>query len=119
MQLSEFYRGIGGSYDDVITRLRSDRLILRFLEKFADDPSFEELCSFFEAGMPGEAFCRAHTLKGICMNLGFGDMGDTVARITELLRPGDDTVDKARVRAEMETLKVQYAAIISGIAQLK
>lgn len=118
MQLSEFYEGIGGSYEDVLLRLQSDRLIVRFLSKFPADGSYAELCVCFDAGMLYEAFCKAHTLKGICMNLGFGDMSATICEITELLRPADETVDCARVRTLMEALKEQYAKVLDGIRQI-
>ena len=118
MQLSDFYNNIGGSYEDVIARLQSDRLIIRFLSKFPGDSSFAELCSCFDAGLLHDAFCKAHTLKGICMNLGFGDLGKTAAEITELLRPANESIDLGRVQVLIETLKMQYAQVSDGINQI-
>lgn len=40
---------MGGDYQDVISRLRSDRLVQKFVLKFLDDASFDLFCSSMES----------------------------------------------------------------------
>ena len=39
MTMQECYEAIGGNYEDVLGRLRSEALIQRFTLKFLEDPS--------------------------------------------------------------------------------
>lgn len=43
MTLQECYAAMGGNYDEVLGRLRSDRLIQKFVLKFVDDGSYQLL----------------------------------------------------------------------------
>ena len=89
MKLEEFYREIGSSYADVISRLGSEEFVRRFVLLFKDDKSFEELKSSLERGRAADAFRAAHTLKGVAANLGFSALYSEAAEITEALRGGD------------------------------
>ena len=71
MTLQECYARLGGDYEDVLGRLRSERLIQKFIIKFLDDGNFDLLCSSVESGDVSEAFRAAHTIKGMCQNLSF------------------------------------------------
>ena len=43
MTLKECYAAMGGDYDEVIGRLRSERLVQKFVLKFLDDGSYDLL----------------------------------------------------------------------------
>ena len=43
MTLQECYAAMGGNYEEVLGRLRSDRLIQKFVLKFVDDGSYQLL----------------------------------------------------------------------------
>ena len=86
MNLKECYNSIGADYDDVIRRLMNERLVKKFVLKFLDDRSYEELHTELQAGHGEEAFRAAHTLKGVCQNLGFTSLYETAHEITEKLR---------------------------------
>lgn len=88
MTLQECYRAMGGDYEDVISRLRSERLVQKFVLKFLDDGSYELLCASIEEKNFNEAFRAAHTLKGMCQNLGFARLAASSGRLTEALRHG-------------------------------
>lgn len=96
MTVRECYAQMGGDYDDVMSRLRTDERIVRFLGKVADDGSFALLTQSIEARNMEEAFRAAHTLKGICMNLSLTELYGSAHEITEALRNrteyGDDLV---------------------------
>ena len=69
--LEQFYTEVGSSAATIISRLGgSEALVLRFLAKLPSDPSFELLRDTLEKGDTDTAFRAAHTLKGVCANLG-------------------------------------------------
>lgn len=88
MTLQECYAALGGNYEDVASRLHSDRIVQKFLLKYADDPSFALLCTAMEEKNYPEAFRAAHTIKGICQNLGFTALLDSSSRLSDALRNG-------------------------------
>ena len=88
MTLRECYAAMGGSYDDAIGRLRSERLVQKFVLKFLDDGSYDLLCRSMEEKNYEEAFRAAHTIKGVCQNLSLSRLQDSSSRLCESLRGG-------------------------------
>lgn len=88
MTLQECYRELDGNYEDAAARLRSDRLVQKFVLKFLNDPSFDLLCKSLEEKNYEEAFRAAHTIKGVCQNLSFTRLFESSNRLTEALRSG-------------------------------
>lgn len=86
MTLKECFDTFGGNYDEVIGRLITEERVKKFLKMFTADKSFEMLCSAMENGDYKEAFRAAHTLKGVCANLGLDRLGNSSSEITESLR---------------------------------
>ena len=86
MTLQDCYAAMNGNYDEVLGRLRSERLIHKFVLKFLADGSYELLQRSLAEGNQAEAFRAAHTLKGVCQNLGITQLGDSSSRLTETLR---------------------------------
>ena len=48
MTLKDCYAAMGGNYEDAIGRLRSERLVQKFVLKFLDDGSYDLLCRSLE-----------------------------------------------------------------------
>ena len=71
MTLEQMYAAIGGDYKAVMERLPSADFVRRFALKFLQDDSFPNLKKALEAQDAPTAFRAAHTLKGVCQNLGF------------------------------------------------
>lgn len=88
MTLQECYAAMGGNYEDVIGRLRSERLVQKFILKFLDDGSYDLLRRSLEEKNYGEAFRAAHTIKGVCQNLSINRLQDSSSRLCESLRNG-------------------------------
>lgn len=88
MTLQECYEAFGGDYNDVISRLRSDRLVQKFVLKFLDDQSFNLFCSSMESKNYDEAFRAVHTIKGICQNLGLKRLLKSSSEMSDALRHG-------------------------------
>ncbi len=88
MNLKECYTALEGDYEDVITRLRSERLVQKFVLKFLADPSYDLLSRSLENADYAEAFRAAHTIKGVCQNLSFTKLYHSSSLLTEALRNG-------------------------------
>lgn len=86
MTIKECYEKVGSDYDGVLKRLGSEALVKRFAVKFLNDPSFQELTDGLAAQDGEKAFRAAHTLKGVCLNLGFTELYKVSAELTEVLR---------------------------------
>lgn len=79
---------MGGDYEGVMGRLRSERMVQKFVLKFLADGSYDLLLSSAAAADWQEAFRAAHTIKGVCQNLGFTALMSSSSRLTEALRSG-------------------------------
>lgn len=88
MTLQECYAAMGGNYEDVMSRLRSERLVQKFVLKFLADGSYDLLCRSLEEKDYENAFRAAHTIKGVCQNLGLTRLLDSSSQLSEALRHG-------------------------------
>ncbi len=118
MTVKECYEAIESDYNDVLSRLRTDERIQRFLLKVLEDGSYELLVKSLEQRNMEEAFRAAHTLKGVCMNLSLTKLYQSSQAITEALRNrteyGDDLkplLDK--VTADYEFTMKHIRALVS------
>ena len=114
MTIVECYQQLGGNLENVKTRLPSDSLIKRFIIKFLDDSSYSELCDALQKGQRNEAFRAAHTLKGVCANLGFDQLENSASALTELLRPKDIGIPEEAV-SMMNEVKRDYEITVGAI----
>ena len=114
MELKEVYEKIGGDYDDVVRRLMGEKLVRKFLLKFLDDKSCADLERTLSEGDYKEAFRAAHTLKGVCLNLGFTELYKVSAELTEVLR-GRETAGSDELYAQV---KEQYTTLTDAIREL-
>lgn len=88
MTLQECYTALGGDYEEAIGRLRSERLVQKFVLKFLADPSYDNLIKSMDAQQYDEAFRAAHTIKGVCQNLSFTKLYQSSSALSEALRSG-------------------------------
>ena len=117
MNIREFYDTTSGNYEEAIGRLGNEKALLRFVKKFAGDPSFEELTEALMEEDPEEAFRAAHNLKGVCKNLAFASLAESASEITELLRGQDNCREEAKLC--YEKVKTTYENVIDAIVQLE
>ncbi|MCI8833842.1 MAG: Hpt domain-containing protein [Ruminococcus sp.] len=115
MTVKECYEQIQGDYEGVFARFRGDERIKKFAVKFLADGSFESLCNTLNAGEYEEAFRAAHTLKGVCQNLGFTGLFQVSDKITEELRnhPGSYTLSM------LEEVREEYQKTFTAVQALK
>jgi len=103
------------SYDDVLSRLRSERMVQKFTLKFLDDPSYQLLVSSMEAENYEDAFRAAHTIKGVCQNLSFTHLTQSSSALTEALRFGVSP----DAPALLEQVKEDYQKTVAAIRELQ
>lgn len=116
MDIRECYDLLGGSYDNVLARFISEERVKKFLLRFPEDKTFCELAAAVDHLDYTTAFRCAHTLKGICANLGFDRLCASSSTLTELLR--DKTAENADVRAIntlWESVALDYKSITDAI----
>lgn len=111
MTLEACYAALGGDHQDVMGRLRSEKLVNKFVLKFLEDGSYDLL----ETSMAGEdwseAFRAAHTLKGVCQNLSFTRLYTSSAQLCEALRDGYHP----EAPGLLEQVRSDYTATVSAI----
>ena len=115
MTVKECYEQMGADYEGVLGRLRSEVLIKKFAKKFLDDGSFRSLKDNLAQKNGEEAFRAAHTLKGVCQNLGFDNLYKASFDITEKLR-GRDTEGCEELLAKVEE---QYNNTVDAIHMME
>ncbi len=115
MSLKDCYNALEGDFDEVLGRLRSERMIQKFVLKFLDDASFENLCTALKDGNGDEAFRAAHTIKGVCQNLSFTKLGKSSSELTEALRGGFNP----HAESLAEQVKNDYQQTVAAIREFK
>ena len=115
MSLKTCYDALGGNYEQALERLRSERLVQKYVLRFLDEKSYETLTQAIAAKNGEEAFRAAHTIKGVCLNMSFDRLLASAEALTEALRHGwtDDAVALA------ERLGEDYALTANAIRAFK
>lgn len=114
MTIREVYDSIGADYEGVVKRLPSEALVARLAAKYLNDPTYQQLTDALAAGDVETAFRAAHTLKGVCQNLGFSNMYAPVFEITEILRAGS----MEGTAPLMESITQEYEKVTEAIKNL-
>ena len=114
MTIQECYQLLGGDFSRTQMRLPSVGMIQRFLFRFPQDPTFSALCQAMEAGQRESAFRCAHTLKGVCANLGLDALLDSAGRLTEALRAETDDIS-GDADALLEKVRQDYELTVKVI----
>lgn len=115
MTVEQVYKNMDSDYASVKDRLQNDALIEKFLIKFLADESYTNILKKLEAQNLEEAFRAAHTLKGVCQNLGLDRLYKSSYDVTEALRNGKNDVTSEM----MEKLESDYDITVSSIRELQ
>lgn len=111
MTTKECYDAMGADYQNVLDRFSNEALVKKFAFKFLDDNSYANLKEALAAKNVEEAFRAAHTLKGVCLNLGFDNLYKVSSAITEILRAGQ----LAGTKEAFEEVEKQYNITVNAI----
>lgn len=117
MNIEECYHRLGGDYSQVLQRIPSGALVKKFLIKFLADGSFQELSGAMEQEDWNTAFRGAHTLKGVCANLGLEQLRASASELTEVLRSADAIPPEAA--ALMERVREDYRSAVEVIREFQ
>jgi len=110
MDVKQFYLDTNGSYNDALSRMMNDALIVRMISKFMSGGSVQNLVSLYENKDYRALFSAAHTLKGVAGNLSLTPLFEIACTITEATR----NEDGANLDKEINELKEAYANIESA-----
>lgn len=114
MTVQEFYEEVGGDYNEIMSRLKTEDRIIKFAGMFARDESYKTLVQALEAQDVDCAFRAAHTMKGMCQNMAFTRLLTSSQDITELLRAKDLESAKNMLGKVTE----DYNLVMEGIKKL-
>ena len=105
MDVREFYRAVGGAYDEVYKRVPSDELIRSFLLRFPSETSYAKLMEARADGDAAGAFRAAHALCGVASTLGLLRLSDAAAALTKALRAQESLPEEKL----FEAVSAEYA----------
>lgn len=114
MLINEFYQSISGDYQNVLERLGDSETVKTFIIRFPNDPSYSVLRKALTEHDIKTAFLAAHTLKGICLNLGLGRLEKSAVIITETLRGGAEPSEEM-----IEQLDADYRLVTEAVKRLE
>lgn len=115
--MKEKLMAVGVDYDEVLKRfMGKEDFYLRMLKKFLDDKNFGGLIKSVEEKDWKEAFTYAHTVKGLCGNLGLGGIMDYISPLTEALR--SEPYDEEAIMDDMKHVSKLYDKTVEVIRSL-
>lgn len=87
MEIKTCYEKMGANYENAFTRLQNEALIVKVARIFKGDQNYLLLKEALEKKDVEQAFFACHTLKGMCLNLGFTQLTEGgLLELNELLR---------------------------------
>ena len=108
---------IGVDYNEVINRfMGKEDFYLRMLKKFLNDKNYEGLKHAVEQKNWPEAFTYAHTVKGLCGNLGLGGILEYIVPLTEEVR--SEPYDEENIVNYMSSAVQAYEKTVEVIQSL-
>lgn len=115
MEISEFYKKIEADYEGTLSRfMKNESMMARFVKRFPEDHTYAELLQSIEARDYGEIQARAHTLKGIASNLGFGLLAAASGELTVAMRA--EEYEKTDIL--FEVVQKNYEKVMTEIQNL-
>lgn len=106
----------GVNLDEALERfMGNEELLVRFLKKFSNDPSYQSLGKAMSEKNYTDAFEAAHALKGVCGNLSISRLFELVCKEVELLRGGNGGEEAQQCYLE---IAAEYEKVIAELAIL-
>lgn len=117
MTVQECYKAIEADWDGVLSRLRTEERVKKFLLLFLKDTSYELLCSSLSDKNTEEAFRAAHTIKGVSQNLSLTKLYEASAELSDILRNRSDYGED--IEPGFEKVKAEYLKTVRNIKKLE
>lgn len=116
MTLEGMFEAIGGDYKSTLHRFADNEGLLRkFVKKFTQDPTYQDLEQAIEAEDRDRMFIAAHTLKGLTGNLGFDNFFLACELLVTVLRGNEQS---ETIMQRFEAVKTAYVSVIETIQKL-
>ena len=115
MELNNFFEEVGGSYNEVISRLGKDERIVKYLIRFVESDPMSDFDRALGENNIEDAFRALHSIKGMCLNLGLGALGKSSSELCEEYRHGAPEGDVSELTART---RADYATAIAAIKKL-
>jgi len=117
MTLEECYNALNGDYAGAKSRLMNDKLVDKFIRKFPNDPTIQQLRDAIAGNNRKAAFVAVHTLKGVAANLSFTALQQAASNLTEQLRDGQHDPDETLLQKVYSEYDVVISALNAYTAQ--
>lgn len=116
MEINNVYEELGQeNYSAVKDRFcGNEKLLEKFVLKFLQDPTFENLEGSVHAGNMQGIEMNAHTLKGVAGNLGFCNLQSVCADLVDCIRSGNEE----KIPELFGQVKSTYTNIVQVIQKL-
>ncbi len=110
ISVADAYKSLNEDYDAVLSRLLGrENLVVKYLKMFAADTTYEQLSAAAEEGNAEDALKAAHSMKGMCFNLGLLNLGTACSDLVDAVRGGEYDLDALYARIKEEYGKVAEA----------
>ena len=118
MTLKELYERIDGDYDAAKRILPMDKLIAKFIVLLLKEESCGKLMKAAEATDTTGMFEAAHSMKGVCANLGLVRLSSMASVVAEEFRPGKSrSMPDEELAAHLAILREKYEGTIAAISE--
>lgn len=102
----------GIDVDDALSRfMNNEKLLLRMLKKFKEEPSYSLLMDAYEKKDAKAALAASHSMKGVCGNLSIKALYELTAKQVDLFRHDDPDAAFAMMDEIVSTYKKTIDAI--------
>ena len=105
----------GIDYDTALQRfMGSEAMMEKFLKKFLNDPSYDELKAACKAGDNDAAFGASHNMNGVCSNFSMTRLQQVSSDACECFRAGD----LAGGAAMLPAITAEYEGLVAAIKEV-
>ncbi len=118
MTLQELYSAINGSYEAAKRILPMDALIGKFIIRFLSEDSCDRLMKAASENDEKGMFEAAHSMKGVCANLGLLELSSLASDVAEEFRPGKTRkMSDEELSSRLAALKEKHEATVAAIRE--
>lgn len=115
MTVKEFYENIHGNYEDILSRLSTDEVIIHFIRRFPSDNTYKELMEAVQKSDISASFEAAHKLKGIAANLAFSELFSNLTDLSNQLRAKTEPANMSLINKVSDS----YHTVLNEINNFK
>lgn len=115
MTIKECYTNFGENFEDVLSRMMSEERVVKYVKKFCTAFNLDTLKKAVCDKDVKTVFTESHTLKGMCLNLGFTKLTEASSRLCESVRGGALTEP---LEPMLESVECEYQNIVKALELL-